>query len=466
MIRVPAASLLVPSRLDICSKIPLATAWKNGADERWGRDLYFSYLEKIHPFGGFNQDLGKTTLEDYYFGFRQLFHSIASNGFNQELGGIPLGNKGITNGAHRVAVSVALGLEVSIEKSLDVDHVYDWRFLDEIGLDGVFVDGIMSEFLGHWPNTRIFCLMGLEAHVSNGVEEYLNRNRNVIFRKTISLTSIGQRRLMQILYGANPWWNHSLFETLTLERFKGSTDGVTFVFIEAQSISDDIRLKDQLRRIFLHSESIKKIHSTDTQEEVTRLSDTILNSNSIHFMNYAPIGAEAKVLTRIRQNSEKSNSEYQEFTVDGSSILEMYSIRQANDLDYVNKGNIWHQSEALESHNHEYDTQLIKPSDLLSDPRAFFKWDGLKFMSLPALITFKAFRGEEKDLLDITTILENLDRLPQYSTADSVRKARKFKVMLLLRKNVERLLSHMPNAVSTKFKSTYRYLRQGYRLLK
>jgi hypothetical protein len=144
----------------------------------------------------------------------------------------------------------------------------------------------------------------------------------------------------------------------------------------------------------------------------------------------------------------------------------MYSIRQANDLDYVNKGNIWHQSEALESHNHEYDTQLIKPSDLLSDPRAFFKWDGLKFMSLPALITFKAFRGEEKDLLDITTILENLERLPQYSTADSVRKARKFKVMLLLRKNVERLLSHMPNAVSTKFKSTYRYLRQGYRLLK
>lgn len=466
MIQVPAASLLVPSRLDICSKIPLVTAWKSGADERWGRDLYFSYLEKIHPFGGFNQDLGKHTLEDYYFSFRQLFHSIASNGFNQELGGIPFGNKGITNGAHRVAISVALGLDVPIEKSSDVDHVYDWRFLEDIGLDSVFVDGIISEFLDHWPNTRIFCLMGLETHVSNDVEDYLNQNRNVIFRKSISLTSIGQRRLMKILYGSNPWWDHSLFETLTLERFKGNTDKVTFVFIEAQSISDDVHLKEQLRRIFLHSESIKKIHSTDTQEEVTRLIDTILNSNSIHFMNYAPIGAEEKVLTRIRQNSEKRSSEHQELIIDGSSILEMYSIRPANDLDYVTQGNIWHQSEMIKSHNHEYETQLIKPSDLFFDPRAFFKWDGMKFMSLPALITFKAFRGEEKDLLDITTILENLERLPQYSTSGSLRKAQKFKIMLLLRKNVEGLLSHLPHAVSTQVKSTYRYLRQAYRLLK
>jgi hypothetical protein len=465
MIQVLASSLIVPSRLDICSKIPLAMAWNSGADERWGRDLYFSYLEKVRPIGGFNQDLGKSTLEDYYFSFRKLFYSISSSGFRSELGAVPFGSLGITNGAHRVAISVALGLKVPIENSQDLDHVYNYRFLEKIGLESVFVDGMMTEFLNHWTNIRIFCLMGLKTQVSDDVEEYLNRNRNVIFRKTISLTAIGQRRLMKVLYGANPWWDDFLFETLTLERFKGNTDLATFIFVEAQSISDDVLLKDQLRRMFLRSESFKKIHSTDTLEEVARLSDVILNSNSTHFMNYSPIGGEAKVFARIRQDKQIETSGYSNILIDGSSILEMYDIRQANDLDYVTQGDIWNQNEVLESHNHEYDTHLIKPSDLFSDPRTFFKWDGMKFMSLPALISFKAFRGEKKDLLDIAKILEKLEHLPHYSTRGSRRDARKFKVMLLLRKNVEELLSHLPNVLSRQIKSLYRNLRKVYKYL-
>jgi hypothetical protein len=89
----------------------------------------------------------------------------------------------------------------------------------------------------------------------------------------------------------------------------------------------------------------------------------------------------------------------------------------------------------------------------------------MKFMSLPALISFKAFRGEKKDLLDIAKILEKLEHLPHYSTRGSRRDARKFKVMLLLRKNVEELLSHLPNVLSRQIKSLYRNLRKVYKYL-
>jgi hypothetical protein len=57
--RINPNSLITNSRLDICSKIPLARAWAFNHDEKWGRELYLNYLLRIEPSGGFSQDESK-----------------------------------------------------------------------------------------------------------------------------------------------------------------------------------------------------------------------------------------------------------------------------------------------------------------------------------------------------------------------------------------------------------------------
>jgi hypothetical protein len=463
--KIHPSELITPQRLDICSKIPLVRAWHYNYDERWGRDLYFAYLERIKPIGGFNQDEGKFTLDDYYAGFKALYLSMLENGFQESIGSIPLGNTGVINGAHRIAIALILNLDVDIHETGEKDHIYDFKFLNSIGLAEVYKDAILEEFLRIKKNIRVFCLMGLDQSTSNRVQKSLSENRKLIFTKTINLTEIGQRRLMKVLYGTNSWWRDELLETLSMERFTHNLNEATFVFTETYDIESDILLKSSLRSNFIPEIYNKRIHSTDSQQEVIILSQTLLNSNSLHFLNHSPIGGEERIVNMVKKAMEENGLNDEAFTIDGSSTLEMYSIRQANDVDYVIQQNNEESSRGvLGSHNLEYSTQLIKTSDLIYDPRCYFMWDQIKFVSIPALITFKVFRGEIKDLKDISLISQSLEDLPRYSSIESLRRARTFRLLLHLRSRVDGLLSHLPSPFSQFVREIYKLMRNLYRV--
>jgi hypothetical protein len=265
---------------------------------------------------------------------------------------------------------------------------------------------------------------------------------------------------MKILYGRNTWWKNELMETLSYERFTKSFDSAVFVFMESKTIDEEILFKKTVREKFLDGLLHKKVHSSDTTEETADISEVILNRNSVNYLNVAPLDAENSVIDKI--NKELRNSEIclKDVVIDGSLILEMYGLRKANDLDFTLTENLWMHGGSKQSHNHEYDLQFIKPIDLSQDPRCHFFHNNLKFISLPALITFKIFRGEKKDFDDIKLVIDSINSLPLQLDIHSRRKALNFRRMLILRKKVEFVLKFFPNPISKAIKLLYRRTRK------
>lgn len=463
--RINPNSLITNSRLDICSKIPLARAWALNRDEKWGRELYLNYLLRIEPSSGFSQDESKYSLKDYYKSYRELFESIKNNGFDESRP-LPHGKYGIVNGSHRVAITSVLNQNVSITHTNDLDHNYDFNFLNKIGLNDIYKDAMISEFLQIHKNIRIYCLFGLPEKVNREIYDFIVSKRKLIYYKQVQLSQTGQRRLMKILYGRNTWWKNELMETLSYERFTKSFDSAVFVFIESKTIDEEILFKKTVREKFLNGLLHKKVHSSDTAEETTDISEVILNRNSINYLNVAPLDAENSVIDKINKELRNSEIDLKDVVIDGSLILEMYGLRKANDLDFTLTENLWMHGGSKQSHNHEYDLQFIKPIDLSQDPRCHFYHNNLKFMSLPALITFKIFRGEKKDFDDIKLVVDNINTLPLQLDLHSRRRALNFRRMLILRKKVEFVLEFFPNPISKAIKLVYRRIRKIFQKLR
>jgi hypothetical protein len=461
--QIEPIKLIVPTRLDICSKIPLARAWALEQDESWGRELYFSYLSKIEPVGGFTEDHRKFTLSHYYNDFKELFYSMRKMGFDKSFGSIPVGNLGITNGSHRIAVATVLNLNVEINETQELDHNYDFNFMNQIGLDEVFIDEMVLEYLKIKKNVRAFCLMGLKQGFSQQIIEELKKNRTVIYCKTVKLSEIGKRRLMKVLYGDNLWWENDLIETLSFERFNMELDQLTCIFVESKGLENDASLKNLIRKKYFSRELHKKIHSTDTESEIERIAEIMLNSNSVHFLNHAPLGSEDSILSRVYDFSKENNLRKSDFVIDGSGVFELYGLRKAHDLDVIVLTKFWEIDGPNFSHNSEYQSQPLKPSSIIFDPRCYLNISGFKFMSLPAILAFKAFRSEPKDLVDINMVLDKINSLPTHISASSERQAKKYRRMLIIRGIVERFLTRMPYSLNLVSKNFYKGARKMYR---
>jgi len=463
---VKANNLIVLSRLDICSKIPLVRAWESGVDERWGRELYFAYLSRIKPSNGFNQDSDKTSLEDYYLSFRALYESMKNSGFLSHYGLIPVHGNSPTNGAHRIAIASVLGLDIETEQTNESPHIYDYKFMRTIGLSETFSDALMNEFLLINSNLRVFCLMGIPKNSQLEIQEFINMRRKICFKKVIELTEIGKRRMMEVLYGFHDWWDQELLETLSLERFNYNDHSITLIYIEAGTLEDDMQLKADIRNMFMLGTLHKKVHSTDNKCDLLRLSRIALNQNSIHFLNTSPIGAETNIIEKCKQMRILKGLDLDDIAIDGSATLEMYGLRKARDIDVVAKGDVWSMKQDKSFHNYDYENNFLKPNDIVMDPRCHFLWDEFKFISLPSLLSYKAFRGEEKDWKDLALVQSAYGGMKLYADIGHEHRAKVFRIMLFLRNKTEVILSVFPSPLASIVRKTYKKIRICYRSLR
>ena len=119
------------------------------------------------------------------------------------------------------------------------------------------------------------------------------------------------------------------------ESFKQFSD-IHAIFFHEESLSTVNQIKDNLREKFNIGKA--SIHITDEQSETLELGKYILNSNSIHFLNYAKPYLFHNTFHNLKSLKEKLNSlniNNDEIIIDGGSVLSVYGIRDTNDLDYL-----------------------------------------------------------------------------------------------------------------------------------
>ena len=162
------------------------------------------------------------------------------------------------------------------------------------------------------------------------------------------------------------------------------------------------------------------MQSTDTREEFVRVKNIILSPNNILNLTRRISRDYSKdLVTRINRAKvllDKNCIHHEDIVVVGSSVLEVFGIRQAIDLDIAVRksyrerwGNDYLQWEddieyiRLDSIVHK--NGIVYPDDvIIDDDNLHFMFYGLKFLNLELLKGKKEHDWREKDIQDIKLI--------------------------------------------------------------
>ena len=140
------------------------------------------------------------------------------------------------------------------------------------------------------------------------------------------------------------------------------------------------------------------------------MAQSVLNRNSVHYLNNSSLNADSPILAKISEAAEKGKLSIGDYCLVGSSVMELYGIRRARDIDIVSNKTSYSKSSicGLDIDAVEHRDSHPTYSFLNSDPRFFFWVNGIKVMSLDSLVTFKLNRGTPKDRNDLEMIFNFL----------------------------------------------------------
>lgn len=441
-------TLLSPTRLDILSRLPLAkNLAANEAIEPWSMDLYQAFLKASTPSLKFSENGTKFSIFDYVHEFQELVLSLKNNGFDSRISTIPFNKNGITNGAHRVAAAIALEIEVQTEESEGSDETYDWSFIKRIGLPDHFSDAILYDFVKLKSSSLAFLITDQETRTIQRIENKLKKEGLFVGSKSFSLTQLGARRLIAAAYQHNDWWQEKFIETMTFERFAKLSDSNSahLVIITAPENQTPREIKEELRSILPENAFERMIHGTDTHQETLTLSEFILNANSLHFNNMAPIGSETRIINELLRAPEFWSARE---AIDGSAVLEVFGIRMAKDIDYISCSAKRPKSQIFDLHNDEYNYFPHSPSSVISDPRLHFFISGIKFASLGVLLLQKSYKLEPKNLKDLQLITAFLNSTPAtYSSGIAPGNVRLWRAQTNFARLIEPFIRSLPQAL-------------------
>ena len=450
-------SLLTASRLDVAGKLPLARAIVQNRRDPWSRELFFACLDSMRPLGDFQENGTKFKLSDYEMEFRLLIESLSEVGFRGEISRIPIDSTGgLWNGAHRVAASIALGLQsVPVERTNEVPQIYDFEFFKNTGLPDHYLSELAWNFFTTKKATRALVFSNLGATKTNQLLRDLRTIAPLVFVKKQSLTAIGQRRLMDLCYGHLGWFSPELAEKLKLERFPDDADADTTVaFYELPGSVTEREIKEKLRERLSSEDFIRRIHGTDDWEETKRIAEVWTNNNSLFFLNHSPLGSELRVTSYI-ESLRLGGYAREGFLVDGGAVLEMFGIRQTEDLDHICvTSDCAPLTEVGDCHNAEYSALGLSTELFVTDPRWFFRWSGIKFATLDLVASRHIRLGSEKsseDLMSVTVFLSGKQIAKANSAELDLRRKkwiRRSKRQIFVEKLLEKLPTNLRRLVA------------------
>ena len=88
-----------------------------------------------------------------------------------------------------------------------------------------------------------------------------------------------------------------------------------------------------------------------------------------------------------------------------SLIMEMYGLRKAKDIDYLQKDNKILQLPTTGIHDGKWLTYYhINKDEIIYNPKYYFYFNGFKFATLEVIKKMKQKRNETKDINDILLI--------------------------------------------------------------
>jgi len=399
--------LLTPMRFDIPAKIFYAKNRKFNSE--YPKKLY---LEHIRVWNNFFEDTPpKRTKEDFLNHFNNLLENFEKHGFlNQNENFIPLKMGSPYNGAHRVAASIVTNTKV-FAKDDDSNGQFDcsYNFFKKRGLSEGFTDEIALEYIRNKKNTFSITIFSSDKKNIDYAEKLISEHTKIIYSKEIEFTEIGKKNYIIELYRFEPWVGNSNnnFEgsnTKMKNCFKNSNK-IRLYLVESDNFENLIKCKKTVREFY--KEENHSIHINDTYEETWRISSTLLNKNSLYFINNfsQPKFTNFNLMIDKYKNFllDKNKEHY---CVTSSAVGSACSIRDCEDIDFltIDPNYLNFKSSEISSHESQIKYYHKSKDEIILNPEYHFYYQGLKFSTLKILQNMKVERNEPKDVQDVEKI--------------------------------------------------------------
>jgi hypothetical protein len=409
---VKAKDLLVSTRFDLAFKLFYLDVINENIEL-----ARFVYKEHIRAFslGSFSEpgNSEKNTADAFYKEFKKVYEDIKINSFDSSKSLIPLSENGsIANGAHRVASAIHLDKKVSCVNIDTQDHIYDYKFFHDRKVDTNILDLCAIKFTEYSDNIHVAFLWP----TAQGCDEYVEKLiPNIVYIKNIKFTPNGAHNLLSQIYYGEPWLgtpenNYNGVKGKLAECFK-SFSPVRVIVFQSDSLDDVLEIKDKIRRKF--NVGKHSVHITDTKDEAVRVVRAVLNENGVHFLNNAKPNKYLSVYNKIlkwKKTLIENNINFNDSTLDSGMVLSVYGLREAKDIDFFVSGEVKVLGEEFESHELELNFHKVSKVDLIYNPKYFFYFDGLKFLSFEQVFLMKKNRNEMKDKHDVLLMKDLIEK--------------------------------------------------------
>lgn len=199
---------------------------------------------------------------------------------------------------------------------------------------------------------------------------------------------------------------HNLFFQLEYDSFEkwikkaGKVRVITF---QADKLNKAIEIQNKIDALPNASEKFALIVST--KKSVIKIIRLIFNDNGLHFLNYASPSRYVSIYRKIAKYKNfisKNKINRKDILLDSGMVLELYGLRRSSDIDYFVDDNAkvkWHDGE-FDAHDDELEYHNESKLELINNPKYYFYFNEIKFISFNQVYRMKRSRRDIKDIND------------------------------------------------------------------
>jgi hypothetical protein len=333
------------------------------------------------------------------------------------------------DGAHRLAILAAKGLDVTIltlgKRFPLTYYAFASSFFVKKGMPDLYTDYVALEYARNSCDSYMICLFPSSVTNWENIDNLIRNHVGVFYEKQFYLNSFGKLNFVINLYRNEPWLGDKIND-YEGARYKMRecfrVDGNIKVYlVNSENLELVKKIKQDIRD--LCSIGNHSVHSTDFRTSSIELAAMSFNNNTVDFLNSVEptgFGNFRLQFCSYKKYIEDNNLDAANFCIDGSAILAACNLRDCYDLDFLFSGSeetLIGLPDKVDCHNKYmidcgFDTLLeLKINEIISNPRHHFYFEGYKVMNPAYILKIKEFRNEPKDIIDVEYLKSHIDRI-------------------------------------------------------
>ena len=462
---IDPVDLLSPKRFDIMADYIYAKYKYLDAAKEWRcrvnsecRKLMASSETESNQANLIANDLNK---------FYEIFENLNIDDVEKEDHYLPVTDDNILIGnAHQLATSLVHQHSVNAVKFNYQPNKYDYQFFSNHGLSLDVGDSMALAFSRLCQNMVVVVVFPIARGKDDEIKDVLSAYGEIAYEKQIRFSELGRYNLIRMLYFNMHWIDPDGDITYGIchhvdHRF-WRDNPVKFYFFIFDDLLRILEAKARLRALF----DLKNfpVHINDTHDETVWIAEHILTPNSNFFMNHAQPWLSMKFLKYLNLFHNEINQKglaKDKFCLIDDAVLSAFGLRDTKHINYLYFGDTTsvNLSSEFRANNNEILSQRISIDEFIFDPRNYFYFRGIKFVSPSALAELQCGQNTSKNIRDARLIdsLES-ESFNIYKTWRDFRFIFKKSLVKLTHIDRERLRNHVPKFIRLMLKKVFNFL--------